>query len=125
VGFSTAVDNGSFFDGTNESNRMVEDREHFFKKTNAFTTSTDQYGDVNGHSLADLSGYDLNGGHGLYELSDEAAKIYKGNDGTVVGVWGGAYPFNITPSNPRLTKCEIVPRVGDDGKLNVTIEVAQ
>lgn len=125
VGFSTAVDNGTFFNHADESNRMVEDREHFFKDTSAFTKSTDQYGDVNGYSLAWLGWYDLNGGHGLYELSDEAAKIYKGNDGTVVGVWGGAYPFNITPSNPRLTKCEIVPRVGNDGKLNVTIEVAQ
>lgn len=125
VGFSTAVNNGSFFAGADASNRMVEDREHFFKDATAFTKSTDQYGDVNGYSLAWLGWYDLNGGHGLYELSDEAAKVYKGNDGTVVGVWGGAYPFNITPSNPRLTKCEIVPRVGDDGKLNVTIEVAQ
>jgi hypothetical protein len=126
VGFSTAVDNGTFFAGANESNRMVEDREHFFKESSAFTKSTDQYGDVNGYSLAWLGWYDLNAnGHGLYELSDEAKKIYKGNDGTVVGLWGGAYPFNITPSNPRLKKCEIVPKVGTDGKLKVTIEVAQ
>lgn len=126
VGFSTAADNGTFFAGANESNRMVEDREHFFKDSSALTKNTDQYGDLTGYTLAWLGWYDLNAnGHGLYELSDEAAKIYKGNDGTVVGVWGGAYPFNITPSNPRLKKCEIVPKVGTDGKLKVTIEVAQ
>ena len=105
---------------------MVEDRDNFFKDNSVLTKSTDDFGELTGYTLGWLGYYRLNGEKGgLYELSDEAAKIYKGNDGTVVGVWGGAYPFNITPSNPRLTKCEIVPRVGDDGKLSVTIEVAQ
>ena len=102
---------------------MVEDRDNFFKHS-IVTKSTDQYGDVSGYTVK-WDNYSSVEGGGLFELSDEAAKIYKGNDGTVVGVWGGAYPFNITPSNPRLTKCEMVPRVGNDGKLNVTIEVAQ
>ncbi len=121
VGFSTGVDGDFFTNATNSTNKMVEDRDNFFKNS-IVTKNTDQYGDLSGYTV-NFDSY--NDGNGYFRLSDEAAKIYKGNDGTVVGVWGGAYPFNITPSNPRLTKCEIVPRVGDDGKLNVTIEVAQ
>ena len=123
VGYDTGIESDFFKYTTNSTNKMVEDRDNFFKHS-IVTKSTDQYGDVSGYTVK-WDNYSSVEGGGLFELSDEAAKIYKGNDGTVVGVWGGAYPFNITPSNPRLTKCEMVPRVGNDGKLNVTIEVAQ
>ena len=122
VGFSTGVGGDFFKNATNSTNKMVEERDNFFKNESLVVRNTDQYGDLSSYTV-NWDSY--NDGNGYFRLSDEAAKIYKGNDDTVVGVWGGAYPFNITPSNPRLTKCEIVPRVGDDGKLNVTIEVAQ
>lgn len=124
VGFCTNANNIDFFKNvTNSSNRMVTDRENFFKDSSLLTKTTDDYGDLTSYGVkwSPLS-FD---GTGLYELSDEAKEIYKGNDGTVVGVWGGATPFNMTPSNPRITKCEIVPKVDSEGKLKVTIEVAQ
>lgn len=124
VYFNTSKTDYDFFaNATNNTNKIVTDRDNFFKNLAVLRKNTDQYGD--------LSSYDVNfddlkvDGTGLFELSDEAKEIYKGDDDTVVGVWGGATPFNITPSNPRITKCEIVPKVDSDGKLKVTIEVAQ
>ena len=124
VAFNTAINNINIFQNiTNSSNKIVTDRENFFKNAAILSKSTDEYNEVSGYSV---KFDDLNvDGTGLFELSDEAKQIYKGNDGTVVGVWGGAAPFNMTPSNPRITKCEIVPKVNAEGKLSVTIEVAQ
>lgn len=112
-----------FANATNNTNKIVTDRDNFFKNPAVLKKNTDQYGDLSSY---DINFDDLNvDGTGLFELSDEAKQLYKGNDGTVVGVWGGAAPFNMTPSNPRITKCEIVPKVDANGKLSVTIEVAQ
>ena len=106
----------------NSTNKMVADRATFFKDESILIKDITN-GVVTSYTVFDD---DLNAdGTGLYELSDAAKQIYKGNDGTVVGVWGGAYPFNLKTTNPRLTKCEIVPRVDSSGKLSVTIEVAQ
>ncbi|MBQ8486452.1 MAG: hypothetical protein IJ533_02250 [Prevotella sp.] len=124
VAFSLNKSNSNVFANvTNSTNKMVEDRENFFMSKSLVTTVTDKYGDVSSYSVA----YALlsNTGTGLYELSDDAKALYKGNDGTVVGLWGGIMPFSMTPVNPRISKCEIVPRVDKDGKLSVTIEVAQ
>ena len=124
VYFNTSKTDYDFFaNATNTTNKIVTDRDNFFKNPAVLKKNTDQYGDL---SYYDVNFDDLNvDGTGLYELSDEAKQLYKGNDGTVVGVWGGAAPFNMTPSNPRITKCEIVPKVDGNGKLSVTIEVAQ
>lgn len=124
VYFNTSKTDYDFFAyATNTTNKIVTDRDNFFKNPAVLKKNTDQYGDL---SYYDVNFDDLNvDGTGLYELSDEAKQLYKGNDGTVVGVWGGAAPFNMTPSNPRITKCEIVPKVDANGKLSVTIEVAQ
>lgn len=124
VYFNTSKTDYDFFaNATNTTNKIVTDRDNFFKNPAVLKKNTDQYGDL---SYYDVNFDDLNvDGTGLYELSDEAKQLYKGNDGTVVGVWGGAAPFNMTPSNPRITKCEIVPKVDANGKLSVTIEVAQ
>ena len=130
VGFSTLKDNGNYFANiASTTNRMVSDRDNFFKDSSVLTKNEDEYGDFSGYKLANIDATtadDINvDGMGIWQLSDEAAKIYKGNDGTVVGVWGGAYPFNVTPGNPRIKKCEIVPKTDANGKLNVTIEVEQ
>jgi hypothetical protein len=124
VYFNTSKTDYDFFaNATNATNKIVTDRDNFFKSPAVLKKNTDQYGDLSSY---DINFDDLNvDGTGLFELSDNAKQLYKGNDGTVVGVWGGAAPFNVTPSNPRITKCEIVPKVNAEGKLSVTIEVAQ
>lgn len=124
VYFNTSKTDYDFFaNATNNTNKIVTDRDNFFKDPNVLKKNTDQYGDLSSYELK-IDDLKVDG-TGLYELSDEAKQLYKGNDGTVVGVWGGAAPFNMTPSNPRITKCEIVPKVDANGKLSVTIEVAQ
>lgn len=47
---------------------------------------------------------------------------YVGNDGTVVGLHGGNYPWNKVPGIPRITSCEIDTKTSAEGKLKVNIQ---
>lgn len=58
-----------------------------------------------------------------YELLDELTTTWLGNDGTQVGIHGGALPFSPYGTNPRITKFEVSPKTTPDGKLSVDIEV--
>lgn len=58
-----------------------------------------------------------------YELTDEAAATYKGTDGTQLGIFGGSYPYTLTPSTPVVTKV-VMPSTPDaNGKLPFEITV--
>lgn len=57
-----------------------------------------------------------------YELTDEAAATYLGDDGTQVGIYGGSMPFTPTPSIPQVKKF-VVKSTTDNGKLKVNIDV--
>lgn len=59
-----------------------------------------------------------------FELTDAAKALYVGNDLKQVGMYGGNYPFNPTPTNPRIVKCIVAPESTSDGKLSVDIEVS-
>lgn len=58
-----------------------------------------------------------------FELTDTAKTTYLGMDGTQVGIYGGNLPFDATPSNPQITKCNVAAKSTADGKLSVDIEV--
>ena len=58
-----------------------------------------------------------------FELTDAAKTQYLGVDGTEVGIYGGNLPFDPTPSNPQITKCNVAAKSTADGKLSVDIEV--
>lgn len=58
-----------------------------------------------------------------FELTEAAKKKYIGTDGTEVGIYGGMLPFDSTPSNPQITKCNVAAKSTADGKLSVDIEV--
>lgn len=58
-----------------------------------------------------------------FELTDDAKTKFLGMDGTEVGIYGGALPFDPTPSNPQITKCNVASKSTADGKLSVDIEV--
>lgn len=58
-----------------------------------------------------------------FELTDEAKKKFLGIDGTEVGIYGGMLPYDPTPSNPQITKCNVAKKSTADGKLSVDIEV--
>lgn len=59
-----------------------------------------------------------------FELTDAAKVQYKGGDGTEVGIYGGNLPYNPTPTNPQITKCNVASKSTADGKLSVDIEVS-
>lgn len=59
-----------------------------------------------------------------FELTTEAKTKYKGSDGTEVGIYGGSLPFDPTPTNPQITKCNVASKSTADGKLSVDIEVS-
>ena len=56
-----------------------------------------------------------------YEIKYPAR--YVGTDGTVVGLQGGKYPWNIIPSTPRILSSNIDTTTSADGKLKVNITV--
>lgn len=58
-----------------------------------------------------------------FQLTDAAKTLYLGIDGTEVGIYGGNLPFDPTPSNPQITKCNVAAKSTADGKLSVDIEV--
>ena len=58
-----------------------------------------------------------------YELTDEAAAKYLGEDGTQVGVYGGASPFNLTLTNPQITKFSVSSATeGSQLKVKINVE---
>lgn len=59
----------------------------------------------------------------LLDLNDEAKEKYLGTDGTQVGMYGGAFPYDMTPSYPKITKMNVANKTTADGKLSVEIEV--
>jgi hypothetical protein len=58
-----------------------------------------------------------------YQLKEELATTFLGNDGTEVGIYGGMLPYNPRPSYMRIKRCNVAPRSTVDGKLSVDIEV--
>lgn len=58
----------------------------------------------------------------LFELVD-AIQSFVGLDGTQVGIYGGNMPYDPTPSNPQITKCNVAAKSTADGKLSVDITV--
>ena len=48
---------------------------------------------------------------------------YVGTDGTQVGLYGGPYPYNPTPSIPQIKESHIDTTVAADGKLKVSVTV--
>ena len=57
-----------------------------------------------------------------YHLSANAAATYIGTDGTQIGIYGGMYPFDLTPSYPLVKKLDVTGS-HKNGKLNVKINV--
>lgn len=57
-------------------------------------------------------------------LTQEAAAKYLGNDGTQVGIHGGALPMDPIPDNLLVTRCNIAPKTTPTGKLSIEIQVS-
>lgn len=92
-----------FKNATNATNKIVSDFATLFKT-------------YTGAALDNLDSE-------TFELTDAAKTQYLGTDGTEVGIYGGNLPFDPTPSNPQITKCNVAAKSTADGKLSVDIEV--
>ena len=57
-----------------------------------------------------------------YRLSETAATTYLGDDGTQVGAYGGNTPYNLTPTNPRISTFS-VSVTNNNNTLNVRLNV--
>lgn len=91
----------TFSNVTGNNNAIVENIQSLFKTMKGNTS------------------YDVNE---TFELTEEAAATYLGDDGKQVGIYGGTDPFNPTPTNPQVKKF-IVNSNANNGKLSVTINV--
>ena len=60
---------------------------------------------------------------GYYELIDSIAATCLGNDGTQVGIYGGAFPFDPQVSGLNIRRLDVARRTTADGKLPVDIEI--
>lgn len=58
-----------------------------------------------------------------FHLTDSAAATYLGSDGTQVGIYGGAFPFDPLPSYITVKRLNVASRSTADGKLSVDIEL--
>lgn len=57
-----------------------------------------------------------------YRLSETAATTYLGDDGTQMGAYGGNTPYNMTPTNPRISTFS-VSATNNNNTLNVRLNV--
>ena len=85
------------------------------------TTNTNLTADLNTLFKTYTGSYNDNE---TFELTDEAKAKYLGSDKTQVGIYGGNLPFDPTPTNPQITKCNVASKSTADGKLSVDIEVS-
>lgn len=84
--------------------------------TNKYTTCDAVFKTYTGAAIGEVE-------EETFELTETAKATYLGTDGKQVGIYGGMLPFNTTPSNPRITKCNVAAKSTADGKLSVDIEV--
>ena len=59
----------------------------------------------------------------IYQLKEDIATSFLGNDGGEIGIYGGMMPYNTRPSYMRMKRCNVAPRSTIDNKLSVEIEV--
>lgn len=59
----------------------------------------------------------------IYDTETLASKGYLGNDGTVIGIYGGKTPYTLEPAYPKVTKSQIELDT-DKKQLNVTLTVS-
>ena len=85
-------------------------------KTSPFTVQTNCTTASHEDLFADYSGSIV--------LIDEAKTKYLGTDGKEVGVYGGFFPYTLTPSYPLITKISAPLTTTDEGILKMEVEVS-
>ncbi len=100
VGISSINGNDYFVNHTDGDNQMVYGYENLFKTYRGSFTDGE-----------------------TFELTDEAAAKYLGDDDTQVGIYGGSAPFDPVPSTAIVKKFTVKAKEKDNGNIGVTINV--
>lgn len=58
-----------------------------------------------------------------YRLTEESMDLYKGDDGTQIGIYGGDHPFSLSTTYPQLKNFKVAPQTTTDGKLRIEFEI--
>ena len=58
-----------------------------------------------------------------YQLKEEIANTFIGNDGTEVGIYGGMMPYTTRLSYMIIKQCNVAGKTTQDNKLSVEIEL--
>lgn len=124
-----------YYDYTDEntpSNNSPTSFNCLFVQMNADTNYTGKlYAPLAGHELWNKRGMGnvfktFNGSVGEnFELIDSIANIYRGSDGTQIGIYGGPMPFAPRVTNPLIKRINVSDRSTSDDKLPVTIEMGE
>lgn len=59
----------------------------------------------------------------IYQLKQNVASSFLGNDGTEVGIYGGVMPYRTRPNYMIIKNCNVAGRTTEDNKLSVEIEL--
>lgn len=59
----------------------------------------------------------------IYQLKNDIATSFLGNDGTEVGVYGGMMPYCTRPNYMIIKSCNVAGRTNEENKLSVEIEL--
>ena len=85
---------------------------------NTFMNATDVFETWNGNTYSELSTNPE-----TYRLKENVANTILGNDGTQVGIFGGAYPFDLTPSYTVIKRLNVSQRTNAEGMLGIEVEL--
>lgn len=59
----------------------------------------------------------------IYQLKNDIATSFLGQDGTEVGIYGGVMPYNTRPFYMILKNCNVAGQTDENQKLNVEMEL--
>lgn len=59
----------------------------------------------------------------IYQLKEDIATTFLGNDGTEVGIYGGMMPYRTRPNYMIIKNCNVAGRTTEDNKLGVEMEL--
>lgn len=90
----------------------------FMNVTDVFETWNGTFYEVGNNNFANWA-FNLD----TFKLKENVANTILGNDGTQVGIFGGAYPFDFTPSYTVIKRLNVSQRTNAEGMLGIEVEL--
>lgn len=121
------INNNIIFKGSDNSNKFTYANSYYGiicgytsanGSNNTFMNATDVFETWNGSTSSPLITNPE-----TYRLKENVANTILGNDGTQVGIFGGAYPFDFTPSYTVIKRLNVSQRTNAEGMLGIEVEL--